>query len=219
MRKKLTGLDIFSLTLSIYVIVIIVIDTLIELNSEVSKLVHIIDHAICLFFFVEFIIRFSRAEDKLKYMKWGWLDLLACIPMSDWFRGGKVVRILKIIRLLRALKSLAYIAQILYKNRMRNVKTSLGLLFISLVIFSSIAILQFESYHEGANIKTAEDALWWSVVTVSTVGYGDRFPVTTEGRVVGMFVILCGIGIFTTLAGYIGARFLEDRREHSSETS
>jgi voltage-gated potassium channel len=73
-----------------------------------------------------------------------------------------------------------------------------------MVLFSSIAILQFETTAES-NIKTAEDAIWWSYTTLTTVGYGDKYPVTTEGRLIAMILMTTGVGLCGTFAGYIAS--------------
>ena len=64
----------------------------------------------------------------------------------------------------------------------------------------------------NSNIKDAEDALWWSFVTITTVGYGDRFPVTTEGRLVGAVLMICGVGLFGTFTGFIASWFMEGEK-------
>eukprot|EP01031_Cornospumella_fuschlensis_P009646 gene9646-11836_t len=75
------------------------------------------------------------------------------------------------------------------------------------VTFSSVGILLFER-SPGGNIHTAEDALWWSVTTITTVGYGDKYPVTTEGRVLAMALMFSGVGLFGTFSGIIASLFL-----------
>ena len=77
-----------------------------------------------------------------------------------------------------------------------------------LVVFGSIAMLQFEGGQSAGNIKTAEDALWWAITTITTVGYGDRFPVTTEGRLLAGVLMIAGVGLFGTLSGFIASWFL-----------
>jgi voltage-gated potassium channel len=72
----------------------------------------------------------------------------------------------------------------------------------------SIAMLIAERSDPDANIKTASDAMWYIIVTMSTVGYGDRYPVTNHGRELGTLVIVVGVGIFGTLTGYLANLFL-----------
>ena len=87
------------------------------------------------------------------------------------------------------------------------------LLLVVLVLeFASIAVLHAERDAEGANIETASDALWWGYVTITTVGYGDEFPVTNEGRIVGVFLLTIGVGLFGTFTAFIANVFLAPQR-------
>ena len=84
------------------------------------------------------------------------------------------------------------------------------LLFIGILVieFGSLLMLYLESEVSGANITTASDALWYIVVTMSTVGYGDQYPISNPGRTLGTFIIVVGVGIFGTLTGYLANVFL-----------
>lgn len=87
---------------------------------------------------------------------------------------------------------------------------------ILLVGFASASILVFERQPES-NIKTAEDALWWSITTITTVGYGDRYPVTTEGRVIGAILMIAGVSMFGCLSGMAASFFLGTHPEKTPE--
>ena len=80
-----------------------------------------------------------------------------------------------------------------------------------MVIFSSIAILQVET-DPNSNIKTAEDAIWWAYVTITTVGYGDKFPVTTEGRIIAAVLMTVGVGLFGTFTAFLASWFVEQTK-------
>ena len=73
------------------------------------------------------------------------------------------------------------------------------------LIASSVLVLQFESKSPDANITTGGDALWWAIVTITTVGYGDYFPVTALGRVTGVAVMVAGVGIIGALASILAS--------------
>jgi len=73
------------------------------------------------------------------------------------------------------------------------------------IVVASVLVLQFESSAEGANIATGGDAFWWGVVTITTVGYGDRFPVTLAGRITAAFVMFAGVGIIGSLASILAS--------------
>jgi voltage-gated potassium channel len=81
---------------------------------------------------------------------------------------------------------------------------------------SSVAILQVEKVPES-NIKTAEDAIWWAFVTTTTVGYGDKYPVTTEGRFIAVFLMATGVGLFGTFTGFLASWFVEEDKENKDD--
>lgn len=81
-----------------------------------------------------------------------------------------------------------------------------------MVLFSSIAILQVED-SPNSNIKSAEDAIWWSYVTITTVGYGDKYPVTTEGRLIAAVLMTAGVGLFGTFTGFLASWFVQEKKQ------
>ena len=85
--------------------------------------------------------------------------------------------------------------------------TTLLVTFV-LIVFGSVTVLLFERGAD-ANITGAEDALWWAIVTMTTVGYGDRFPVSLEGRVVAVLLMTGGVGLFGVFSGSVAAWFLQ----------
>lgn len=206
---KLGYLDIIIFFLSIYVLGALFIDVFFTLSPEISRLLNIIDFAICFVFLIDFIVQFKRAENKLQFMKWGWIDLLASIPMVDAFRAGRLLRLLRLLRIVKAFKSINKIIGHVFKNKVQGTFSTVSVMALLLIIFSSIAILQFENTPES-NIKTAEDAIWWSYVTITTVGYGDKYPVTTEGRVIAVILITAGVGLFGTFTAYVSSWFIKE---------
>jgi voltage-gated potassium channel len=83
-----------------------------------------------------------------------------------------------------------------------------SLVALLLIVFCSIAVLHFETDPES-NIKTAEDALWWAFATITTVGYGDCYPVTWEGRLIAAILMCAGVGLFGTFSGFLAAWFID----------
>jgi voltage-gated potassium channel len=77
--------------------------------------------------------------------------------------------------------------------------------------FGSLGMLRIEQYAAGANITSASDAVWYTIVTISTVGYGDKYPVTNAGRILGSIIIVIGVGIFGTFTGYLATTFLSSK--------
>lgn len=209
-QEKLGLLDITVIILTLYVLGALVVDTFVKLSPETSLLLLYFDHAICVFFFFEFLYRFNKAKNKLAFMKWGWIDLLASIPMIEAFRAGRVLRLIRLLRVIRAFRTTNHLIHHIFKNKIQGALSSLSVLAVLVIIFSSIAILQVE-HDPHSNIKTAEDAIWWTYTTITTVGYGDKYPVTTEGRILAMLLMTFGVGMFGTFTAYIASIFVTEK--------
>ena len=178
--------------------------TAFHVPPEVSLLLDRIDTFVCVIFLADFALRFRRAPSKLAFMKWGWIDLISSIPAYDFLRWGRMVRV---IRILRAFRSARHLVAFLYLRRTRNLALTVVLTAFVLVIFSSIAVLVFEDEKES-NIRTPFDAVWWAVSTMTTVGYGDKVPVTVEGKIVAMILMVVGVGLFGVLTGLFARIFM-----------
>jgi len=209
-KKEISLFNILILVLSVYVLISLAINSFFNLSDELSSLLNYIDNIICIVFLIDVINRFRKAENKLEFMKWGWIDLIASIPTIDFLRPGRVLRLIRLVRIFRVIKSTSLIYEHIYRNKKQSALTSVALISFLMVIFSSIAILQFEK-GVNSNIKSAEDAIWWSYVTITTVGYGDLFPVTTEGRVVGALLMTAGVGIFGTFTALDSYWFIDNK--------
>jgi len=205
--KELGPFQLALVLLSVVLLLGLVTDLLFPMPREISRLIHFVDTAICLMLFTDFSWRFARASSKLAFMRWGWLDLLACIPAVEALRWGRLFRIVRVIKLALALRSFrALLTQFLQKRRQAGMASAL-VLTIAVITFASIGMLIVE-HDPASNIKTAEDALWWAMVSITTIGYGDRFPVTDAGRIIATVLMICGIGLFGTLSGVAASFFL-----------
>ena len=100
----------------------------------------------------------------------------------------------------------------LVKDRAGSALYVLLLMGILVLEFGALAVLKAEKANPDANIKTAADAVWYVIVTISTVGYGDRYPTTSWGRIDGTIIILVGVGIFGTFTGFLANFFLSPPR-------
>jgi voltage-gated potassium channel len=187
------------------------------LSSSTRAVLLQVDNAICGVFLYDFIFRLVRAEDKLRFLRWGWLDLVSSIPTFQVFRVARAARIIRVFRLLRGFRSAKTIGTVLFSHRAKGTLATAVFLSILLIVFSSIAIQNVET-DAGSNIRGPVDAVWWSITTITTVGYGDRYPITEEGRFIGVLLMLSGIGLFSILSGAFAAWFTEkDLKEKESE--
>lgn len=215
-ESELGFLEITVLFLSVYVLGALLLQFFLPLSPEIDALIDGIDFWVCMVFLLDFAVRFHRAESKSRFMRWGWIDLISSIPMVDPLRWGRLARVFRIIRVLRAFGSTRRIVAFLYRRRFSGMGWTAALTVLLLMIFSSIAILALENEPES-NIKTPLDAVWWACSTITTVGYGDRFPVTSEGRVVAIVLMIAGISLFGVLTGLFARLFVEPelRKEDS----
>lgn len=205
-REEIGPFQILLVALSVYVLLALGTEAVVPLSAYTRSILIHIDNFICLIFLCDFFHRFALSKHKLRFLRWGWIDLVSSIPAIPVLRVGRAVRVIRVLRLLRGLRSIRTIGTVLFANRAKGTLATAGLLCVLLVLFSSVAILQVENGPDS-NIRGPEDALWWSVVTITTVGYGDRYPVTTEGRIIGAGLMLCGVGLFAVLAGAFAAWF------------
>lgn len=153
------------------------------------------------------------------------VDLVARVVLVEQGRRGAYVRrhwydvVLVAVPMLRPLRILRVIAfaRILDRAMARNlagrVTLYVGGAAAAAVGLGSLAVLDAERAADGANITTYGDAVWWACTTVTTVGYGDRYPVTGEGRVVAVALMLVGIAFVGSVTAAIAAWFVEHLRE------
>ncbi len=215
-QRAVTPFQIFILVLSFYVLGALVADLFFKLPPDISTLLGYLDTIVCFFFFLDFCMRFQQAENKWRFMRWGWIDLLASVPASG-LQAAKLVRAFQILRILRALKSLQLIWRVLFRNRAEGIVVSAATATLLLVAFGAITMLLVEAPNPQSSINTPEEALWWAFVTVTTVGYGDFYPVTTAGRIVAVLLMVSGVGLFGSFAAYIGSLFVADQNEEEEK--
>ena len=213
---KNTGYEIFIGILSILSIVNLALLLWLE-DDNLDTVLLVMDAILSTIFLIDFTYRLLTAESKFDYFfrKFGWADLLASLP----FQQVKILRIFRIVRVFGLLRVYGpkNIARSLLRNRAGSALLTLLLMGIMVLEFGSLWILNVEQSAPGANITTASDALWYTIVTISTVGYGDRYPVTNEGRVIGSLIIVIGVGIFGTFTGYLANLFLAPSKNRDAE--
>jgi len=211
-RQFSNAYELFILVLTILSLAIMVALVLPNLSSATAQLLNIYDNAICFIFLFDFGMRMRRAPSKRGYFFGGrgWLDLIGSIPTFGVFKYGALLRLARlsrlarITRLMRGQNRRQIVRDVIDNRGQYAVVVTLTLAMLVLVL-SSVFVLQFESKSANANITTGGDALWWAVVTITTVGYGDFYPITPGGRVVGVFVMFTGVGIIASLASILAS--------------
>jgi len=199
---------IFMLALSVLGLLLLGAGVALPLTAETRQILDYADDVLCLLFFIDFIHSMWRAENKWRYfIQWGWIDLLSCIPSIDYLRAGRAARIVRVFRVLRAIRSARIIASFILQRRAQGAMLAATLTGMLLILLASIGILHLEDVPE-ANIKSAEDALWWTMETITTVGYGDKYPVTSEGRLLASGLMLAGVALIGIYTGYVASWFL-----------
>ncbi len=211
LREPGNAYNIFILVLTIFSLALMVV-LILPLDSETRVLVTFYDNAICVIFLLDFAVNLARSRPKRAYFisKRGWLDLLGSIPslgilpFTALFRLARLSRLARITRLLGGQNRKALVKDVL-GNRSQYAMFITILLAGMVLSVASILVLQQESRSPDANIRTGGDAAWWGIVTITTVGYGDFFPVTTLGRLTAVFVMVAGIGIIGALASILAS--------------
>jgi voltage-gated potassium channel len=215
LRKTSNSYNIFILVLTVLSLAVMVV-MLLPMSDATYKLLSVYDNLICVIFLIDFFLNMRGAAKKSDYFikERGWLDLLGSIPslglltnaskFVGLLRLARLSRLARIARLMRGENRKTLIKDVL-DNRSRYAAFLTILLTILVLTVSSVLVLQFESKAPGANITTGGDALWYSIVTITTVGYGDFYPVTTAGRITAMFIMFMGVGIIGALASILAS--------------
>lgn len=207
--------QLFILALSLWALMMLGAGATLTLDESTRTILEYADTTLCVLFFLDFLINLYRAPSRIQYfVGWGWIDLLSSIPAIEPLRWGRAARIMRILRVLRAVKSMRAIALFVMRRRAESAFLASMLLCLLLIVGCSLAILEFEA-PAGGNIGSAGDAMWWAITTMTTVGYGDRYPITTEGRLVGAFLMAAGVGMFGTLSGLLASWFLSPAAEET----
>jgi voltage-gated potassium channel len=212
---KGTTYEFFILAVSILSIVNMVLFALLSWGSQSWWLIVYIESALTIIFLTDFGFRLLTAQSKRGYLIQGRgvFDLLSCVPALRIFRLFRIFRAVRIIRRLGGPRVLKELRSGLASGTLYLVV----FLLIFTLEFVGLLELHFEQDAPGANITTAGDSLWWGYVTATTVGYGDQYPVTMGGRLVGLIMLTVGVALFATFSGFLANTFLSAKRTAVSE--
>ena len=211
LREHGNSYNIFILVLTLFSLAIMAV-LLLPLDDDTRDLLTLYDNVICVIFLGDFAMNLAGSRPKRAYFigQRGWLDLLGSVPSVGVFQLGALLRLARLSRLARIGKLLsgknrkALVADVLHNRG--QYATFITILAAGMVLsVASVLVLQFESGAPDANIKTGGDAIWWGIVSLTTVGYGDFFPVTFLGRLTGVSLMVAGIGIIGALASILAS--------------
>jgi voltage-gated potassium channel len=183
------------------------IEVLAEPSAEPLLVLNIASTAIYVVFVLDLLARFiveiprlGKLSSWISFFRVNWLSILATLVPA--FRSLRVLRVLMVLR---------GIAPYMI-TRTHQVGMIVAVSLPLVLYTAAISVFEAERYAEGSNIQSFGDALWWSLVSVTTVGYGDSFPVTTEGRAVAGLLMFVGIGLFSSLTALLAAWVVEGTR-------
>lgn len=212
---------VFELFVQFLIIVSLVtfsIETLPNISETTEHWLEVIEVITVIFFTVEYLIRLTVAEKKLKFIFsfFGIIDLLAILPF--YLAKGldlRSVRAFRMLRLFRAFKIMRYSKAISRFHRALLIAREEIILFVIvtmlLIYFSAVGIYYFEHEVQPDKFTSVFHSLWWSVATLTTVGYGDIYPITIGGKIFTFGILLIGLGIISVPAGLVSSALSKAR--------
>ena len=211
-------IDLIIQLLIILSLITFSIETLPDLDNKTHILLRYIETFTVIVFTFEYAIRLVLAKKKLRFIFsfFGIIDLVSIVPF--YITTGvdlRSVRAFRLLRLFRALKIIRYSKTIRhFHNALMIARDEIILyLFITflLLYFAAVGIYYFEHEAQPEVFSSIFNSLWWAVATLTTVGYGDVYPITIGGRVFTFFVLLVGLGVVSVPAGLVSSAFSKAR--------
>lgn len=222
-KKKLSSVihsPKFELIIIFFILVSIVllfIDSVLDIATKTRIIISIAEVCITTIFVIEYLMRLYIARSKRNFVLSHLVDLLAIMPLFRFFRLFRVLRLLKFIsssnlkRWLNAIGKKSKLFQFTFQDSIFEV-VLISSVLISLLFIGTIGILALEKGHNDQFTNFA-DGLWWTVVTLTTVGYGDKFPITGGGKFLAIFLMFTGLSFFALITSFISSFIIERYRK------
>lgn len=203
---------------SIFILVSLTLETLYTLNKDTYRLLFNLELVVSAVYIADFALSCYYSVDKKRFFRKEWVYLMISLPyvhLIYWFSLAPTAEMLFFLQLVRLLRSAKGLTIIVKRLTIKKVNTILGTYSLYLATTLYFCSLAFYSFEHGVNptVHSYFDAVWWSIVTVTTVGYGDIAPVTVSGRIIAIILILGGMGLFSTITAYLSSRFLDMHRQ------
>jgi voltage-gated potassium channel len=213
LKVRLNGWDWFVFAVALGSLLLVLVETFLVFSAQTMAVFRWIDNAACAVFFTDVLVRWRRAGWAAEFWRWGWLDLLAAIPFDVAFRTLQLIRVYRIVRVLRVLYKLQ---ELTTGTTLNERLLALPGIAVVMIVFSTALMVEAERHAPGATIKSGGDALWWALTTVTTVGYGDTYPVTTEGRIIAAGLMLVGIALFGSISAIVTSKLIlpKETKDH-----
>jgi voltage-gated potassium channel len=205
-------MDIVVASLTVISLITVLIDYILTLSSSQKLAVYLFDLAVVICLAWDFTSRTRASSNKPSYLLRHWYEFPAMLPLILY----TVVDTSTLVGLIiHNLRFITFFRLIRLYNLLSLVGGSEFILLagfsVFAIVFGAIGIYLVEPGNPGANIKNLDDAFWWAVSTISTVGYGDVYPVTTEGRIIATIIMFTGIGILGTFISTVGAKLISGK--------
>lgn len=213
MKKRILSIwDFLIILLSVYTVGEFFIELVTKIPAATQEGLEIADFVICLLFLADWFYYFITSKEKGKYFVKHLIDLIASIPFAQILRPLRIVRAVRIIRLLRLIRGIKGAERFLtffVKNKARSAMTIYIIITTAIYFYGTLGIYNFES-GVNKNISSFGDAMWMAFTTLTTVGYGDCYPITAGGRILCALLVLTGMGLFSLFTAEFATYILKE---------